>query len=270
LATAVEFKVVQMRGFAQPALRPRRRPPSVVKLRHRLDDGARTSLYVAAFPLEAVAVRVARLDGGEPLVRWCRRTGAAHAIVGGFFVRPGNAPLGELRIGGARVESVPFDAPWDGARACVQIGPGAIAIARRPELPPEPAGDLLQAGPLLVRDGDSVVTGGDDEGFTAGAHQFDSDISDGRYPRCALALTDDSLLAVACDGRHGSDAGLTLGELAAALVGLGARSALNLDGGGSASLVCRGRLVNRPREQHGIDLLDGRPIATALVFDLTG
>jgi phosphodiester glycosidase len=257
-----------MRGFApQPALRPGQRPPSVVKLRHRLDDGAGTTLYVAAFPLAAVGVRLVHLEAGEPLVRWCRRTGAAHAIAGGFFVRPGNAPLGELRIDGARVESVPFDAPWDGVRACVYVEPGAVTIARRPELPAEPAGDLLQAGPLLVRDGESVVTGRDDEGFTAGAHQFDSDISDGRYPRCALALCDDQLLAVTCDGRHRDDAGLTLGELAAALVGLGARSALNLDGGGSASLVCRGRLVNRPREQHGIDLLDGRPIATALVFD---
>ena len=60
---------------------------------------------------------------------------------------------------------------------------------------PRPRGDLLQAGPLLVRDGASVVTGGDDEGFTAGAHQFDSDISDGRHPRCAPALCDRRLLA---------------------------------------------------------------------------
>lgn len=223
-------------------------------------------MHVAAFPLAAVTVRVAQLDGQEPLVRWCRRTGVPHALVGGFFVRPGNAPLGELRIGGAAVASVPFDAPWGGLRACVHAGPDGIRIARRPELPAAPPGDLLQAGPLLVRDGASVVTGDDDEGFSAGAHQFDSDISDGRHPRCALALTATHLLAVAGDGRAAGDAGLTLAELAAALVGLGARTALNLDGGGSASLVCHGELVNRPREQHGVELLDGRAIATALVI----
>jgi hypothetical protein len=221
---------------------------------------------VAAFPLAAVTVRVTQLGGREPLVRWCRRTGVAHALVGGFFVRPGNAPLGELRIGGVAVESVPFCAPWGGLRACVHAGPDGIAIARRPELPAAPPGDLLQAGPLLVRDGASVVTGDDDEGFTAGAHQFDSDISDGRHPRCALALTATHLLAVAGDGRAAGDAGLTLAELAGALVGLGAHTALNLDGGGSASLVCHGELVNRPREQHGIELLEGRAIATALVL----
>jgi len=348
----------------------------------QLADGSTTTLHVASFPLDRVAVRVARLSEPEPLVRWCRRSGVEHAIVGGFFVRPGNAPLGELRIAGAPAEHVAFDAPWGARRACVHVGPSGLAIARRPELPPQPRGDLLQAGPLLVRAWASVITGDDEEGFSAGAHQFDSDISDGRHPRCALtgaqllavacdgrhaddagltlgelriagapaehvafdapwgarracvhvgptglaiarrpelppqprgdllqagpllvragasvitgddaegfsagahqfdsdisegrhprcalALTGAQLLAVACDGRHADDAGLTLGELADALVGLGARAALNLDGGGSASLVCDGALVNRPREQHGIELLEGRPIATALVID---
>ena len=75
------------------------------------------------------------------------------------------------------------------------------------------------------------------------------------------------LLAVVCDGRTRRDAGMTLPELADALVGLGATDALNLDGGGSASLVHDGRLCNRPREQHGVDLLEGRPIVTAIAFD---
>jgi hypothetical protein len=259
-----------MRARSQPALPLLDPAPSVVALRQPLSDGAATTLHVAAFPLAAVDVRVALLDGRESLVRWCRRNGSAHAIVGGFFVRPHNAPLGELRIAGELVESVPFAAPWDSERACVHVAPGGVAIARRPDLPARPRGDLLQAGPLLVRDGAPAVTGGDDEGFSAGAHQFDSDISDGRHPRCALALTADRVLAVACDGRHRDDAGLTLGELADALVALGARSALNLDGGGSASLVCHGRLVNRPREQHGVELLDGRAVATALVFHFRG
>ena len=256
-----------MRAYAHPALLSSRPTPSLTRMRARLPDGGATTLHVAAFPLAAVEVRVARLSGQESLVRWCRRTGAAHAIVGGFFLRPGNAPLGELRIAGAPVEHVPFAAPWGAERACVQVTRGAVTIARRPDLTAS-TGELLQAGPLLVRDGASAITDADDEGFSAGAHQFDSDISDGRHPRCALALTAEHLLAVACDGRHATEAGLTLGELADALVGLGARSALNLDGGGSASLVCDGELVNRPREMHGVELLEGRRIATALALAL--
>jgi hypothetical protein len=255
-----------MRARSHPALRPRDPEPSVVTTRHQLGDGSATTIYVAAFPLASFRLGVARVSRRRSLVRWCREERVAHAIVGGFFVRTDNAPLGELRIGGEEIEHVPFAAPWHEQRACVHVGGHGVAIARRPDLPAAPRGDLLQAGPLLVRDGASVVTDGDDEGFTAGAHQFDSDISDGRHPRCALASTGRHLLALACDGRAPNDAGLTLRELAGLLVRLGARHALNLDGGGSASLVCHGRLVNRPREQHGIELLDGRPIATALAF----
>jgi hypothetical protein len=257
-----------MRAPANTALRPREPVPSVATARHQLSDGSATTIYVAAFPLGAVELRVARLARPQSLVRWCRDAGVAHAIVGGFFVRPYNAPLGELRIGGEAVENVPFTAPWDGLRSCLHVGPRGPVIAPRPDLAAEPGGDLLQAGPLLVRDGASVITAADDEGFTAGAHQFDSDISDGRHPRCALGLSERHVLAVACDGRAPADAGLTLAELADLLVGLGARDALNLDGGGSASLVCHGELVNRPREQHGIELLDGRPVATALVLSI--
>ena len=101
------------------------------------------------------------------------------------------------------------------------------------------------------------MDGEDREGFSAGAHQFDSDITLGRYPRAALAVAGDQILAVACDGRTRRDAGMTLAELADALISLGAIDALNLDGGGSASLVHDGRLRNRPREHTGLTCSTG-------------
>jgi len=240
--------------------------PALTRTRPRLADGAQTTLYVAAFPLRGLRLHVRRLAAPESLACWCRSTGVEHAIVGGFFVRPHNAPLGELRLDGEAVDHVPFTAPWGTLRACVHAGAGGVRIARRDELPAAPDGDLLQAGPLLVRDGRSAITEGDDEGFTAGAAQFDSDISDGRHPRSALALTSTHLLAVTCDGRHWNESGLTLAELAGELIALGAHSGMNLDGGGSTAMVCHGALVNRPREQHGVELPDGRPISTALVL----
>jgi exopolysaccharide biosynthesis protein len=161
---------------------------------------------------------------------------------------------------------VPFDAPWHELRACVHATAGRVRIARRPDLPAQPRGDLLQAGPLLVRDG-RPCTNGDPEGFSAGARQFDSDITAGRHPRAALALARGRrLLAVASDGRSADEAGLTLPELAEALVALGAVQAVNLDGGGSTTLVCGGLVRNRPREPDGSALDGGRPIPTALLF----
>jgi hypothetical protein len=238
------------------------------RMRVTLRDGERTTLHVASYDRSVYVPRTVLFERPMPLVRFCREHDVRNAVVGGFFVRAQSAPLGELRIGGQAMPSVPFAAPWDALRACVQVERGSVRIAPRDQLPVDPSGDLLQAGPLLLAAGAPVVADGEDrEGFSAAAHQFDSDITDGRYPRAALGIAGRRLLAVACDGRTQRDAGMTLVELAEALLALGATDALNLDGGGSASLVHDGRLRNRPREQHGIDLLEGRPVVTAIVFD---
>jgi hypothetical protein len=239
-------------------------PAHLERLRVPLADGAETTVHVASYPLASTELRVMRLPGQGQLEAWCGRRGVSEALVGGFYTRPSGAPLGELRTHGVVRHFEPFDAPWGAVRACVHVAGGDVSIARRDELGEMPRGDLLQAGPLLVRDG--AVVPGDDEGFSAGSRQFDSDITDGRYPRAALAITRDALLAVACDGRSDDEAGLSIGELAETLVALGARSALNLDGGGSTSLVSGGELRNVPRESHGIVLPGGRAVSTALVF----
>jgi hypothetical protein len=234
----------------------------------RLADGAQTTVHVAAYDRAAFTVRVVALPAPEPLAGWCRRADVGHALVGGFFCRSEYVPLGEVRMAGRVCAFHPVDEPWAAVRACLAIAGPSVAIAGRRELAADFGGDLLQAGPLLVRDGRVALAAGDDaEGFSAGSHQFDSDITRGRYPRAALGVTPTRLLAVACDGRTDRDAGMTLTELAQLMRALGAGDAINLDGGGSASLVYNGRLRNRPREEHGVDVLGGRAVVTALVFD---
>lgn len=263
-----------MSAIAVPLRRQRaadllaRRRSRLERLRIDLAPDAATTLHVATYDLRAFTPRVVLLDRPAPLARWCAQRGVQDAIVGGFFLRPQYVPLGELRIADRRRRSVPFDPPWHALRACVQIEHGRPWLGPRQQLPDIPGGDVLQAGPLLVSGG-RVAAGltADVEGFSPGAHQFDSDITRGRYPRAALGVAGNRLLAVACDGRTATDAGMTLLELAQALVSLGVDSAINLDGGGSASLVYAGRLRNRPREEHGIDLLDGRPILTAIAIE---
>jgi len=247
--------------------RPAALPAHVECLRVPLADGASTTVHIARHPLAHTSLRVVRLRPARPLAAWCTGRGVEEAIVGGFFVRADGAALGDLRTRGIARPSVPFAAPWGAVRACVQAHRGLVTIARRHELDVAPWGALLQAGPLLVRDGLPVGRDGEDpEGFSTAAHQFDSDITAGRHPRAALALAGDRLLALACDGRTAADAGLTLGELSRLLVALGADHALNLDGGGSTSLVAGGSLVNTPREGDGRPIVGGRPVVTALAF----
>jgi exopolysaccharide biosynthesis protein len=108
----------------------------------------------------------------------------------------------------------------------------------------------------------------DREGFSAGAGQFDSDITDGRYPRAALGVAEGWLVAVACDGRRSNvDGGLTMLELAQVMVELGAESAINLDGGGSTTLVHRGHLLNRPYSTQDQPAPASRTVVSALTFE---
>jgi hypothetical protein len=241
--------------------------PDLRSHRVELGAGAATTVHVAVYPRAHVTPAVVLLAAPEPLAAWCARSGVTHALVGGFFVTPGGPALGEVRVGGVRAETRPFDPRFASARACLHVGAGTATIAPLAALAPLPAGDLLQAGPALVAGGRPLVAEGDDpEGFSAGGAQFDSDITAGRHPRAAVGFDGSRFLAVATEGRSPDEAGLTLAELATVRAGLGAEAALNLDGGGSTSLVVDGRLVNRPREADGTEVTGGRAIATALAF----
>ena len=235
-------------------------------IRCELDGGAATTVHLSRFDRRSTSMRVASIPM-QPLAVWCEQQRIADAIVGGFFIRAAGVPLGDLWIDGRPHRSEPFTAPYGSRRACVQILDGEVSIAGRHDMPPRPAGDLLQAGPMLVRAGRvEVLDGTDPEGFSTASAQFDSDITRGRYPRAALGISERELIAVVCDGRSDTDSGMTLAELATLMRGLGAREAINLDGGGSASLIAGGVLRNCPREEHGLPLDGGRPVSTALTF----
>jgi hypothetical protein len=237
--------------------------------RRRLDDGEQTTLYAVRYPLGRTRVRVLHFPRPQRLDVWCRRRGLGEAIVGGFFVRDPYRALGELWVGGrvARVE--PVADPYADLRACVIANGDGVRFGTRADAPEPPAGDLVQAGPLLVADGEVSFDGTDDrEGFSRGSGQFDSDITDGRHPRAALGISARDVIAVACDGRRtGVDAGLSMLELAAVMVELGAESAINLDGGGSTTLVHRGHLLNRPYSSQDQPAPQSRRIVSALAFE---
>ncbi|MGL5206108.1 MAG: phosphodiester glycosidase family protein [Acidaminococcaceae bacterium] len=100
---------------------------------------------------------------------------------------------------------------------------------------------VIGAGPLLVRNGKVSVS--------AQEEQFPADIAVGRAPRTAIGVkADGSILLVVAEGRSEDSAGLTLNELAAYMVKLGAREAMNFDGGGSSEMVLNRKVMNNPSD----------------------
>jgi exopolysaccharide biosynthesis protein len=73
-----------------------------------------------------------------------------------------------------------------------------------------------------------------------------------RHPRTAVAkLKDGKFLMITVDGRSESSGGISLYDLAALLLELGATDAMNLDGGGSTTMYLDGKVVNHPSDKEG-------------------
>jgi hypothetical protein len=235
--------------------------------RRRLDDETHTTVYATRHPRAATRLRAVHFAEPQRLDVWCAVQRVPEAVIGGFFLRDPFRPLGELWLGGEAVAHESVANGFAARRAVVHVD-GDVAVGARSAFPDAPSGDLLQAGPLLVAGGAIVFDASDPEGFSATATQFDSDITVGRHPRAALGLNAQEIIAVACDGRRsGVDAGLTMAELAGVLQDLGATDAINLDGGGSTTLVHRGHLLNRPYSAQDQAAPESRPIVSALLLE---
>ncbi|MGV9426057.1 phosphodiester glycosidase family protein [Streptomyces sp. NPDC003656] len=88
-----------------------------------------------------------------------------------------------------------------------------------------------------------------------------------REPRTVAGVTaDGTLLLIAVDGRAAHESvGATPAEAARLARSLGAVDAVNLDGGGSTSVVLRGLLRNRPRDTENGPVRE-RPVADGLAI----
>lgn len=151
--------------------------------RVELADGQATTVHVVAHDLTTVHLRVERLAPEAPLEHWCADHGIREAVSGGFSVRPDYEPLGELWMNGRPQAHRAFRGAWAARRAALAATDGRVDIDHRDRLPRHPGRDLLQAGPLLVREGRSSIAGVEDpEGFAATADEFDQDLTSGREP----------------------------------------------------------------------------------------
>ena len=97
--------------------------------------------------------------------------------------------------------------------------------------------DSVGGGPRIVKDGQAYVT--------YQYERFDTSYTK-RHPRTAIGSTaSGEVVLCVVEGRSPFSRGVTLDELATLMVGLGCREAMNLDGGGSTTMVVDGAVVNR-------------------------
>jgi hypothetical protein len=195
--------------------------------------------------VSAPALRLRRLEGGA---------GSVRAIVTGMLddtlATRLTADALALRAAGAGDAWLRMRRPGD----TVDIRIAVVSASRG-----APATEAVGGFPLLVRAGRNFVA--EQAGIVA-------TFGPARHPRTAVGWSADPprLFWVVVDGRQaGYSAGMTLDELAALMLRLGAREALNLDGGGSSALVVRGMVRNRPSDATG-----ERAVGNALALERCG
>jgi len=101
--------------------------------------------------------------------------------------------------------------------------------------------------PRIIRDGQNVVA------QTYQQEGASSSFTYSRHPRTAVGFSKDStkIYFITVDGRQASSVGMTLDELANFMLTLGVWNGVNLDGGGSTTMVVRGKVVNSPSDATG-------------------
>ena len=168
-----------------------------------------------------------------------------------YYPHAGNgcSPTGLTVAGGQ-----PYAPPRDGYSVFWVDGAGRPGIGQ----PGGPVATAVSCTPQIVREGQALPNLTQIQG-------------DRLHPRTAIGYDRSrrTLILVVVDGRQGGySEGVTLGELANLMVEAGAWDAMNLDGGGSSTMVVEGaagrpRILNRPihgRVPPGVE----RPVAVHL------
>ncbi|MBC8087150.1 MAG: phosphodiester glycosidase family protein [Phycisphaerae bacterium] len=225
----------------------------------------------------AVAVKGASGAEGRMLTSDLMRDLArTRDVVGGvnadfFLFTPPGVPTGAL-VSGGRVITPPSAAPvfaMDSAgiphirtftlRGGAKLAVGDPALANASFAPFHPL-EAVGGRPVMARDS-TMVANIDSAGGVA--------FSTTRHPRTAIGIANNRtrLLLVVVDGRQKpySD-GMTLRELASLMLALGARDALNLDGGGSTTMVYADSARGMHVANHPSDPAGERPVGDALAI----
>jgi hypothetical protein len=116
---------------------------------------------------------------------------------------------------------------------------------------------LVGGIPWLVKDGNAIsIEKGELEGASI-------DFATRRHPRTGVGFSKDSSTAyfITVDGRQAASVGMSLAEFGDLMIRAGVYQGLNLDGGGSTTMVVDGAVVNSPSDAAG-----ERPVANCLLL----
>ncbi|MCX7919920.1 MAG: phosphodiester glycosidase family protein [bacterium] len=190
-------------------------------------------------------------NGLERMTSIVKRNQAIAGINGGFFSFNPKVPVGLVMTNGQLVAPPLSDKP---ARAAVGITSTRKAIFDRVGYKDgklysinttdwSEVTEALGGVSMLVRNGQPYVTvleEGSNIGFSTTTH-----------PRTAVGITkENKLLLVTVDGRQPEVSnGISLDSLANLMISLGATDAMNLDGGGSTTMVIYDTIVNFPSDK---------------------
>lgn len=192
------------------------------------------------------------------------RQGAVAAVNGSFFnMRAPYGSVNYLRVDGAALAPNALDSyenPGSGRStrqtAAVATWRGGLYVLKADDLRTWEkyiaAEDIVTTGPLLL-------VGGELEPVVA------DNFNKTRHPRTAVGRrADGTVLLVVADGRNEQAAGLSMLELQEVMAALGCRDAVNLDGGGSTTMVVRGEVVNHPSDNKRFDPAGERVVANII------
>ena len=172
-------------------------------------------------------------------------------LVSGPVGRGGGLPIPE----NGAVLSAYHDSLWPSTRS-VSFGDSVMVVRRMAPVVGEL--ELLVGGtPRIVLDGASVA------GVEGHMERTVPSFTFKRHPRTGVGCSRDSTLLyfLTVDGRQESSAGMTLPEFADLMISLGVYQGLNLDGGGSTTMVVEGLVVNSPSDPTG-----ERPVGNCLLL----
>lgn len=128
-------------------------------------------------------------------------------------------------------------------------------------VPPAAATSIVNGGPVLVRNGRLHVTPQRDGFVRPTSPSFYYGFSAARNPRTFAGVdARGRTVLVTADGRSTDSLGLSITETGAVAQALGMVEGMNLDGGGSTTMVVGGRVINAPSDAAG-----ERPVGDALL-----